>query len=305
MPNTLAHFGIQGLLTRFAIPTADPKIVFLGCILPDVPWITQRIVLGLVPSLDPYSVRLYVIIQASLFMTLILCGALAALSKTPAMVFGILAMGSTMHLLLDSLQIKLGNGVHFFAPISWELLNFGLFWPENLLTYILTGVGAGFFFWSWNSAISTRLNLSISLKTVSLSLTLLCVYMMLPVVFWNGPYASDNHYVKTLQVREDRAGRPIAFDRTYYETHQDGDVVHAYGERLHVHGLTLDHPATVSIEGRFLTIDDIEILNMHEHARWFRDGSSYVGLSLLCVMWIIALYRYSRSSISEKLESKR
>mgnify|MGYP000336080489 FL=1 len=300
MPNTLAHFGIQGLLTRLAIPTADPKIVFLGCILPDIPWITQRMVLGLIPNLDPYSVRLYVIIQASLFMTLILCGALAVLSKTPAMVFGILAMGSTMHLLLDSLQTKLGNGVHFFAPLSWELLNFELFWPEDLPTLILTGVGAGFFLWSWNQALSRRLNFSISLKTVSLSLALLCIYMTLPVVFWNGPYASDNHYVKTLQVREERAGRPIEFDRTYYEKYQDRDVVHAYGELLHVHGLKLDHAATVSIQGRFLTIDDIEILNMHEHAGWFRDGSSYIGLSLLCVMWIIALYRYARSPKSEK-----
>ena len=261
--------------------------------LPDVPWIIQRIVLGVSPGLDPYAVRLYVIVQASLFMTLLLCCALAILSKTPVKIFGILAIGSTFHLVLDALQMKWGNGVHLFAPLSWELLNFGLFWPEDLPTYVLTGLGLGFIIWSWKRAISLHPHLSsFSFRRVGLFLATLFLYMTLPLVFVDGPYAHDNHYVKTLQTKHERVGRPIEFDRTLYETHAKGDFVHAYGEQLQVRGQWLDHPATVSIQGRFLTADKIQILALHEHARWFRDGSSYVGLSLLCVMWAMALYRY-------------
>ncbi len=295
MPNTLAHFGIQAILTRFAIPTADPKVVFLGCMLPDVPWIIQRLVLGLLPDLNPYSVRLYVIVQASLFMTLILCGALAILSKTPVQVFSILATGSLMHLFLDALQIKWGNGVHFFAPISWELLNFALFWPEDLSTYVLTGLGLGVFLWSWKHAISIPPNFaSWSLRNLGLCLTIVVLYFVLPLAFLNGPYDQDNHYVKTLLQKDRRPDQPVEFDRTYYEKRSKGAVVYAYGEELLVSPHLLDHSATVSLQGRFLSPGHIAVSSLHEHTPWFRDGSSYLGLSLLCLMWGVALFRHYR-----------
>ena len=301
MPNTLAHYGIQGLLTRSVVPNADPKIIFLGCMLPDVPWILQRVLLGLVPDLDPYSVRLYVIVQASFFLTVFLCLALALLFKAPTRVFGILAMGSILHLLLDAMQTKWGNGVHLFAPFLWELLNFGLFWPEDLPTYVLTGLGLGYVIWSWRDAVSRDPNFSrLTLGRVGLCLGLLLLYLALPFFFFDGPYLEDNHYVRTLQSKDMRPGRPIEFDRTFYEKHERGDFVHAYGEQLKVREPLLDHPATVSIQGRFLTSDTIELLNLHEHRSWFRDGCSYVGLLLLSLMWGIALSRYHHSFYSGK-----
>ena len=45
MPNTLAHIGAQSLLqARSAVPRPSYLgLVWLGCVLPDVPWIASRV----------------------------------------------------------------------------------------------------------------------------------------------------------------------------------------------------------------------------------------------------------------------
>ena len=110
------------------------------------------------PHLDPIPARLYAIAQGSLFVTLFLCGAIAAISARPKRIFGILAFNVLLHFLLDSLQTKWANGVHFFAPISWELINFELFWPESLPTYALTLLGLFYACWLWRQAIEEAAN---------------------------------------------------------------------------------------------------------------------------------------------------
>ena len=141
MPNTLAHIGIQALATRGLFKRAEAEWIFLGCIIPDVPWILHRTLHWVSLGLDPYDLRLYAIAQSSLAVSLLLCAALAIVSVSPRRIFGVLAFGSLLHLLLDATQTKLGNGVHLFAPLSWELLNFGLYWPESAPTYLLTALG--------------------------------------------------------------------------------------------------------------------------------------------------------------------
>ncbi|GJL55284.1 MAG: hypothetical protein NPIRA02_24160 [Nitrospirales bacterium] len=293
MPNALAHFGIQGVLTRSVIPTADPKLIFLGCILPDVPWILQRVLLGLVPGIDPYSLRLYVIVQASLFMTMVLCAALASLSHTPGIIFGILASSAVVHLALDALQIKWANGVHFFAPVSWELFTVGWFWPESWPTYLLTSLGFGYVLWSWKSTITVQpFFLPWSLRRNSLCLGLFLVYMTLPLAFLDGPLLADNHFVKTLIATDARVGRPVEFDRKLYVKGSEGDALKGFGEVFKLRGKSLDHQATVSIRGRFVELDTIELVDIHAHDSWFRNGSSYIGLLALAGMWAIASWRY-------------
>ena len=72
MPNTLAHLGVQSLATRALIRDSDLKWIYLGCIVPDLPWTLNRLVKTTVPSVDLYDLRLYVIVQASLFFCLLL-----------------------------------------------------------------------------------------------------------------------------------------------------------------------------------------------------------------------------------------
>lgn len=74
MPNTLAHFGVQGLLGHWFLPWCDPKWLLVGCVIPDVPWILQRVVHLLSVPIDLYDLRLYAICQASLFGCVVLAG---------------------------------------------------------------------------------------------------------------------------------------------------------------------------------------------------------------------------------------
>jgi len=113
MPNTLAHLGIQAVATRSVIKSADLKWICLGCVVPDVPWILQRLVSALNSGVDPYDLRLYAIVQSSLAMSLVLSAALAAFSRRPRTVFAILAFNATFHLVLDALQTKWGTGLTF------------------------------------------------------------------------------------------------------------------------------------------------------------------------------------------------
>ena len=121
MPNTLAHLGVQLALTRCVMRQADPKWIYAGCVIPDLPWIARRILDASLSGLNAYDLRLYAIAQSSLVCSLLACGALAALSRTPLASFAVLGLGAGIHLLLDACQIKWANGVHLFAPVSWEL----------------------------------------------------------------------------------------------------------------------------------------------------------------------------------------
>jgi hypothetical protein len=131
LPNTLAHIGIGGTLTRLAIKGADLKWIYLGCLIPDLPWIFQRLGNILIPNINLYDLRLYVIVQSTLLFSIILSLALTSFSKEYIRTFLILAFGSLIHLLLDSLQEKWTNGVLLLAPFNWDLMNFNLFWPES------------------------------------------------------------------------------------------------------------------------------------------------------------------------------
>ena len=80
MPNTLAHLGVQGILTRAVIREADTKWIFLGALIPDFPWIARRAILFLFPQVNFIDLRLYTIAQASLAGCLLLATAISLLT---------------------------------------------------------------------------------------------------------------------------------------------------------------------------------------------------------------------------------
>ncbi len=293
MPNTLAHYGIQALTTRALLGATDLKWVFLGCVIPDLPWILRRIISTLLPEVNVYDLRLYVMVQASLIFCLLIAAAFAACTVQPWKVFSILSLNSLLHLLLDAMQTKWANGVHFFAPVSWELLNFGWFWPESLPTYVLTALGLLVLLWKWRETITKPPNLSFSFGQRSLlAIILLFGYMLLPLIALEGPEAANAHFIKTLKDRENRAGRLIEFDRNDYKKHPQGDTLTVWThEEFQVAGHPGRQSATVSIRGRFISPEHLEIYDLHEHNTWFRDGASYLGLIALTLMWGWSIFR--------------
>ena len=254
----------------------------MGCVIPDFPWIMRRLV-GLLPGVDPYDLRLYAIVQSSLFSCLILCFLLSTFSKTYWRTFAILSINSFLHLILDALQTKWGNGVHLTAPLSWHLINFGLFWPESMIIYVLMAFVGLFFGVKWINR--PRSEAELLFRPVPFFLTLM-VYFTMPFLFLSSSEDADNHFVKTLRTVETRKGKYIEIDRAKYMTKNDKNILVTFsGEEIGVEGIRHDHTASVSVKGTFVSNHLIRVSNYHTHNVRFRDTASYLGLLLVAWYW--------------------
>jgi hypothetical protein len=291
VPNTLVHLGIQGLGSRVISEKVDLKWVFLGCIIPDLPWIWRHVIMNLDTVIDPYDLRLFTLVQASLLFCLLLSMAFALLSKKPRLVFVILAVNSLVHLLLDAVEIKWGNGVHLFAPLDWHLLNFGLIWPDSLPVTILSIMGLLFCIWVLANPPSRPIHLlpGNSLRLFS-ALALVSVYSVAPIALMNGPYSTDANSIATLKERDSRIGKEILMDRETYLRGEEKDTVITFaGERLDIISeLRASDDSRVSLIGEFVDHDVIRIQHFHEHKSLWRDFASYIGLFVVALTWVIA-----------------
>ena len=291
MPNMLAHFGVQGFLGHRFLAWCDPKWILIGCVIPDIPWILQRVVRLFALPVDLYDLRLYAICQASLFGCLVFAGALAFLSAHPPQIFGVLAINALAHLLLDSTQLKWANGVHLFAPFSWELWNLGWYWPESVVTYGLTALGVISVGVAWRSAIAQPLIPSLPSAKNGLVVGLCLVgYLVFPLYFMNQVEEADAHFIKTLRHAETRIGRAVEFDRVSYTKGESGGIIKTMSnEYLKVLTNPSPQSALVSIKGRFKAPDRIEVEDLHIHSSWFRDVASYLGLVVLLVLSLVSM----------------
>jgi hypothetical protein len=166
------------------------------------------------------------------------------------------------------------------------LTHFSLFWPESLLTYILTGIGIVYFIKNWQRGIRKPLSMTRS-TTKAIILPLILVYFIVPLLLIDGPEEADNHYLKTIRLPENRPGKYVEFDRVRYSNKPNGDFLQSStSEGLRVQGLKLCGPATVSVRGVFINENEILVSEYHVHFNWFRDTASYLGLALIIFIWI-------------------
>lgn len=293
MPNTLAHLGIQGLATHSWLRAADPRWIFLGAIIPDVPWIANRLVPILVPWVDPLELRLYAIAQASLLCSLLVCGAIAMLARSPGISFALLAFNALLHLLLDALQTKWGNGVHILAPFSWHTWNVGLFWPESLPTYLLTALGLGYGLWALARPRRDWPLRWPAPRQLAISAALLCAYVLVPLALRSGPERADSHYVRTLR-SPDPAGRPVQLDRVWLRSDERGDWLLLDTGQIAAVGQLPGRSARVSVRGRLRDATALEVDAIHVHEGWPRDLASYLGLGLVAALWVRSAALYWR-----------
>ena len=308
MPNTLAHIGVQGFSTKIVFNFSDLKWIYLGCIIPDFPWILQRI-LKYSNLLNLYDVRDYSIILSTLLFSIILSGALSMFSKNSKKVFLILAFSSLFHLLLDPLQIKWANGTHLFAPFSWHLLSFNLFWPESLLTYIITVLGLLYFIYYYKSALKESSDLIIpGIKKMYLMISLLLVYFIIPLCMLNLPEENNNHFVKTLRDYNSRQGKYIELDRADYITDSLGDYIKTFAkERIKTANLKFENNKLISIRGKFISRNEIYVEDYHIHSG-FRDDASLLGVFLTAILWlncILINMRNFKKNVTNSKEPKK
>ncbi|WP_226626470.1 hypothetical protein [Alloyangia pacifica] len=293
MPNTLGHIGVQTLISRGLLRDADVKWVWLACIIPDLPWIGQRIVRAFSAGVDPIDLRLYAVVQSSLVFCLLLSMALAAFSRAWLRSFALLAGGSLLHLLLDALQTKWANGVVLFAPLNWELLNFGLFWPEDWPSGALTLLGlavAGFaVFRLPMSGADLRWPRGAGALLAPVALV---AYLAGPLPFLAAAERADVHFTQTLRQVETRAGRQVEVDRGRVSAEADGLHLQLWtGESLGLEGNLPDEPGRFSVRGLFADPGTVVIGASHAHHGGLRDYASYVGLVLILGWWLRCLWR--------------
>lgn len=287
MPDTLAHFGMQILVSKAICRQADVRWIGLGCLIPDLPWILQRLTLSFA---DPIDLRLYVTVQSSLFFCLLLAAALSLQlqAEDGRQLFLLLALNSLFHLLLDPFEIKWGNGTLLAAPFSWQMTRFAWFWPEQLPTLLLSAAGLLVFpFFAWRDR-RREIRFIRDRKRQAAGMILLLAYLLLPLVLLNGPLLADSHYAATLQDRSSRAGKVIEFDRRPYRA--SSRTLDSYsGDQLRLQGGSLpEEDGIISLQGHFIDNETILVSACHVHSR-LRDQSSELGIFLFLIIWLVAL----------------
>lgn len=286
MPNTLVHFAAQGAASHALWRRLDPRWIYLGCLLPDVPWILRRAVVGLGVPADPFDLRLYTMAQASLAGTLLLCAALAALARAPRRVFGLLGANALLHLLLDATEVKWGNGVHLAAPFSWRMTSFDWLPGESAVYLALTIAGALLVAWEIARRPVREPLLDLRPARLAAAAAFVAAYLAATLAVLPAVLASDSYSVKTLREVTDRTGRAVALDRTAFEATNAGGFVRLWtGERVLASGALPAGDATVSLRGTFLEPHRLRVDALVEHRR-HRDWPSYLALLLLGLVWL-------------------
>jgi len=220
------------------------------------------------------------------------------MSEKPRLVFGILAVNSLVHLLLDAVEIKWSNGVHLFAPLNWQLLSFDLVWPDSVLVAVLSLLGLVIGLWVLAYPVWTPIHVRLYPNWRLIAVILLVsLYAFGPLAFLHGPYSTDANSIATLQEREHRVGKEIRMDREDYEQRADGDVAITFaGEPLRVVGdIRAEKSSQVSLIGEFVDVDAVRIHQLHEYHSPWRGLASYIGLGLLVLVWAVAFVRERRS----------
>ena len=291
MPNTLVHLGTQGLLSTAIVQKSDLKWVFLGCIIPDIPWIVRRFVLALKIPVSLYDLQLYSIVQSSLVGCLFISIALATFSINYKKVFIILFLNSIFHLLIDSLQIKWANGVHLLAPFSWQLVRFDFFWPESIPNLFFSSAGLLFIAFACLKLPTSAYDLIYPKKKFLVVFSLfLIVYLLMPFFLISKPAAANNQFINTLRDVEFRQGRELEVDRRPIYR-KDGKCVlkTLADEELFVKKVDKDCHGIVSVKAVFLDQKTIHIVEMYRHWGIFRDILSYLGLLFIGFYWLRCL----------------
>ena len=263
--------------------------VFLGCVIPDVPWIMRRAINLSPVDPDPYWLMSYATVQASLLFCLVLAAAIALMSRRFWPVVAVLSGNAALHLLLDAVEIKPGNGAHFFAPLSWQHFRFDLLWPHSPLIYAATGLGLLFstyvLFQYRRQPIAFSLPASAKATTITI---LIAAYLLTPMWLTSGPYEDDNHFVRTLQEMELRPGQRIEIDRGAYEINGSAGLVSTFaGEKLRLTGEMPANATAVSLSGVFVDENTVRVEEIQATTERFRSFASIVGLAFVAGVWLI------------------
>lgn len=293
MPNTLVHLGLQGLATRATWRGADLAWIYAGCVIPDLPWILRRIAPTAMPAVDLFDLYLHTAVQGTFFFCIILSAAVAVLARDSRRAFLLLAVSSLLHLLLDTIEIKWGNGVHLFAPFSWRLTSLGWVWPESGWIHVLTAIGLGAVLFQWRAAVQgAPLLRRASAGRMAAAAILAAVWFAAPRVWMDAIEAAGTYGVTVLRDRESRTGKTFEFDRAPLVHGETEDAVIAFdGSRIVLEGYRGERDGQASVRGTFTAPDRIRVDQIRVHPDGVRDVQTVAGLALAVLVVGLRLAR--------------
>ncbi len=293
MPNTLVHLGVQGLVSRSVYREVDLRMVYLGCVIPDLPWIAQRAIRGIHPAVDRIDLALYSGAQSSLLFCVLLSAVISAFTRNRGRNLAILVTGCAMHLALDITQIKWGNGAMLLAPFNWQVTSLGWWWPEHSLFTVLTLASLAYVIATWRQIPDTPLLALPPAPVRALAATGLLLYLAVPV--WLIPVLEDldTYDTRTLGRVEERTGKQVRFDRASLLDNRDGvATVRIFtGEVLKLTNAGSGDSGLISVDGIFTAPDTVAANRYRIHPAYTRDLASIVGLGLLALVWARVLWR--------------
>lgn len=292
MPNTLAHIAIQTVLTGSLTRSAGYfSLALLGSVIPDIPWILQRLI-ALGPfDIDPYALRAYATVQASLFVSLMAAAAVARLFVHSLQAFLIVSAGCLLHLLLDASEIKWGNGVNLLAPFTWSQANWGIVWPEHAVVGITSLCGIAVFAYCAKKSLTAPPGLTAGRPRIITAAMLAAVYLFLPFAFIQEPFRANSHYLATLSDISKRTGKTVQLDRATVLAVDQNWYARSYaGGSIQLTSFEPLAGGTYSLKGTFVSEHRIAVTQWHRHDG-LRDIASIIGLSLMTVWLLLVAYQ--------------
>jgi hypothetical protein len=292
MPNTLAHIGIQAIVPGMLAGNRYPAdLVFLGCIIPDLPWIMRRVIQAASIVTDEYLLFAYASSLSSLASCLTLALAVAMIYRKTMFAWIIIGTGCLVHLVLDALQIKWGNGVLFLAPFDWRLTSIGVIWPDHFTNYVATLAGLGVVIWFIRRFGLSPMRLPIKPGRMLAVGMLLILYFLAPAATVDASISNDNHYLSTLRNQASRPGKLVEIDRNPVYFQDDTWVVELFtGERIRLANFAPDSSGLYSLRGQFNSSDELLVHDWHRGSQ-YRDTASIAGIFLI-VAWLVRSLQY-------------
>ena len=284
MPNTLFHLAIQVPLFSRVLRAGDIHYVLMGAIVPDLPWILQRLVAGF--ELDPLDLRAYCIVQSSLFFCVVFSAGLALCFHYAIRGFALLSLGCLVHLLLDAIQTKFANGVLLVAPLDWHLLNFGWLLPEHWLFAVGSVLGLVVLFWQRRALLEAVPRITKSSRRFAAAVLCALVYLVLPWIWHDQAYRANHHFIQTLSDSAHmESSLVLEIDRGRFVPNPRPHIRAGTGQVFSVEGLPLSQPETVSTKGRLEVGGHYVVEHYMQHTKGWRDSLSIVGLLALLFIW--------------------
>ena len=289
MPNTLAHIGAQFPISRGISRSWDPRWIALGLLLPDVPWILQRIALIALPFLSPITVRSYVVVLSTPLFCAVIAACIALCFENGRTIFRILFFQSLLHLVFDAFQQKGGVGVHFLAPFSWHAFSFPAYSMNGWLTHLLTLSGLIILILLLAGKIRfPKLDRPLlnQPRRIVPAILLLAIYSLGPLLLRHQVIDANVHDLKTWKGDGPRTGVTVHFDRAHYFPGDPGSIQDDFNPvPIPIIGVELPRESTISTEAVFINEDTLWTATYVVHPRGERLTYTLLGLIGILLFW--------------------